>query len=146
MYVHSAFGHSLDELIVNEVYVQQQSVYPVAVRNFLRRQLGEELIVIIIETQKDLLIKRVVARDTNDAAKLGQTLKERLDSFGVSEEQYRERVAARMIGFEALHKNEHRNSYSIDVDESVSAENVLRKTEQILGLYKLAPDVNCESV
>ncbi len=62
--------------------VVQQSVYCRSFRHYLRRELGDGLIQIVLNTKKELLSQRIFDRDEAGAAKLGMPMKERLASFG----------------------------------------------------------------
>ena len=119
---------------MNGIDISQHSVYPRIVRNYLRRKLGNELIVIILNTKNELLLQRIFDRDEKVAMELGMTHKERLGTFGITEDEYRKMVEGRLNGFEAMQSNEHSNVFQIDVDESMSAEDVMKETVKILGL------------
>lgn len=115
--------------------VIQNSMYPRSLRYYLRRKLGDQLVIIIINTKKDLLTKRIFDRDEAEAAKAGMTMAERLKAYRPdwTMDQYRKGVESRVNGFDLMDPGEP-HTFQIDVDEHVNAIDVLKHTEQILGL------------
>eukprot|EP01084_Bolivina_argentea_P236116 397116_1 len=115
--------------------IMTQSVYPFCVREFLRSILGKELVFIILNTSKELLTKRIIARDTKNAKTLGKTLQQYIDSFGrhTSFEQYEKQVGSRLIGFDVMRTNEP-NTFQIDVNEKMTVDDVFHITQNILNV------------
>eukprot|EP01084_Bolivina_argentea_P078856 143094_1 len=107
-----------------------QAAYPFIVRQYLRDILGNQLIFIIINVSTDILIKRVMDRMTKEGAEIGQTLEERVKSFGATMKQFEQQLVICMKGFD-LKQNNEPNTYQIDVDANMSSDQVFQ-TAQIL--------------
>ena len=107
-----------------------QSVYIYEVRKYIRDYLGNNLLFIILNTDSNLLVERIIERHSAQAKELGQTFEE---YQGKTVDEFKKNCALWSKGFELMVKDEI-NTYQIDIDKNVTINHVFNKAKDILNV------------
>ena len=119
----------------NKHIVMSQVVFTREIRDYLRKKLGDDLVFIILNTKKELLVQRLLDRTEEECKEMGVTLIDRIKSWNpdMDVEGLKSHLAASSNGFE-FKEDDEPNTYQIDIDETVNVNDVLSKVANFLNL------------
>lgn len=124
-------------IIDKKHFIITQSAYRYKLRQYLRKLfIGSKklkFITVILDTSVDLLVERVRKRTEKQATDAGMTYEKYLEKWGITAEEWDEKMRIHSRGFQPMMPNEE-NTIQITVDSAMTTQNVFDQVKKQLNI------------